>query len=626
MGTSGEYDPYRQSMDVTVRKTAKMEGGGPLQLRVDDAAAREPAPNHAEHGALVSSPSPSQPSVILSRSLSRSSRPPSLHLKKSNGATAAPPPLQPPLQPPLPPPPSTVPSAAPPSQLHPPPPPDRPLPALPPGASTSAIEQTMGNKNSKLSASDQERARNASVGPNRHLLKRRPLNGPTSTLAHSSSNATTVKSAPFGKANQNKASNLHHSTSARDLSSQLQPQHLSDNTQSTPATTQIQSTPINNTSSQHLPPTPPSDDVTEANQTLPGTPPAKPNLLPALRLVPSESPSKYGLAKMKSADDIKSMLKEKTSKHHRGKSSTALNIFKTNSKNQKPSAITSPPASQPPSPSRSRNSEAEPRASYHKQSSSDSRLLLSSEFGSLPKLGDWTSTKFRSGAADDNTSLTDRSVDHPSTPPPSSLYKGPKLSSILQTRPNRTNAPRLSIVQEQCFHEHRHFRVSKNIEAPVACMLCFVESDITGHGPYGPIAAERWSCVWCALRICKPCRKKVDELYGRRARKSLVLGGMGYGGESSGERMNNQNRNRAGTNTTIGRTIGRLGTPPVRGPQMSMDDTPRGRRSSMSVDTLRDSSYNGGRRRSSGALESGDFGPMMKTMRTPSSLSVVHVD
>jgi len=162
--------------------------------------------------------------------------------------------------------------------------------------------------------------------------------------------------------------------------------------------------------------------------------------------------------------------------------------------------------------------------------------------------------------------------------PPESAYRGPDITSVQQPRPAETNAPYLTAYQRRCFQEHRRFRVSRNVFAPVACQLCFVENDAKGHDTYGSIAADRWSCVWCALRVCSACRRKVDELYGHissRAPTRITTPLL---------------HQRPGSNIGFRRSApgfdrGR-GSPVTSGRRESMDETPRARkRSALSVDS-----------------------------------------
>jgi len=162
--------------------------------------------------------------------------------------------------------------------------------------------------------------------------------------------------------------------------------------------------------------------------------------------------------------------------------------------------------------------------------------------------------------------------------PPASAYNGPDIISIQQSQPAETNAPCLTACQRRCFQEHRRFRVSRNVFAPVACQLCFIENDAKSHDAYGPIAADRWSCIWCALRVCSACRRKVDELYGHISSRAPT-------------RITTPLPHpRPGSNVGFRRSApgldrGRV-SPATSGLRESIDETPRARkRSALSVDS-----------------------------------------
>ncbi|EME87922.1 uncharacterized protein MYCFIDRAFT_89509 [Pseudocercospora fijiensis CIRAD86] len=87
-----------------------------------------------------------------------------------------------------------------------------------------------------------------------------------------------------------------------------------------------------------------------------------------------------------------------------------------------------------------------------------------------------------------------------------------KSSGFAYTRP-------LTLNQIKCYRGHDRLLLSRNKHAPVECAVCHIDDD-----------AEHFSCSWCALRMCKFCRKdfaargiaalreriKLAELGGRR--------------------------------------------------------------------------------------------------------------
>lgn len=96
----------------------------------------------------------------------------------------------------------------------------------------------------------------------------------------------------------------------------------------------------------------------------------------------------------------------------------------------------------------------------------------------------------------------------------------PSVESLLSSeRPIYSSAPHLTVVQTHCLSRHKRWRSSKNMQASIACALCFTEkddlSDENGAG-------ERWSCIWCALRVCLPCRNLVEQYMGRDPERALI--------------------------------------------------------------------------------------------------------
>ncbi|OCL09741.1 hypothetical protein AOQ84DRAFT_14446 [Glonium stellatum] len=245
-----------------------------------------------------------QPTAIISRSISRSTKPPSLRLTASNGSTAAS---------------STSTSSS--SSTITPSYQDRPLPGLPPPPpEKSHLRPEMGSKSSKaLDEKDQK-----PQSP-KNLFKRRPLpssrpNGskPNLTLADTISSSLKPKknlAAIVVKAQAN--SGNASSPSASVPSSRTQAQ--SDSTELSEETT-----PSNLTSQERS-----STRGTTVEIETPPTPELKPVLLPSPSPVPEESPSKYGIRKPASISSTETRNPPPaSSKHFRGKSSTGFDIFK----------------------------------------------------------------------------------------------------------------------------------------------------------------------------------------------------------------------------------------------------------------------------------------------------------
>ncbi|WPG97583.1 Hypothetical protein R9X50_00036100 [Acrodontium crateriforme] len=58
----------------------------------------------------------------------------------------------------------------------------------------------------------------------------------------------------------------------------------------------------------------------------------------------------------------------------------------------------------------------------------------------------------------------------------------------------------LAITQLKCYSTHARLVISKNKVAPVECAVCHMDDD---H--------EHYSCSWCAIRMCRYCRKEFAE-------------------------------------------------------------------------------------------------------------------
>lgn len=64
-----------------------------------------------------------------------------------------------------------------------------------------------------------------------------------------------------------------------------------------------------------------------------------------------------------------------------------------------------------------------------------------------------------------------------------------KSSGFAYSRP-------LTLAQMKCYRGHGRLLQSRNKHAPVECAVCHIDDD-----------AEHFSCSWCALRMCRYCRK-----------------------------------------------------------------------------------------------------------------------
>lgn len=68
-----------------------------------------------------------------------------------------------------------------------------------------------------------------------------------------------------------------------------------------------------------------------------------------------------------------------------------------------------------------------------------------------------------------------------------------KSSGFAYTRP-------LTLTQIKCYRGHGRLLLSKNKNAPVECAVCHIDDD-----------GDHFSCSWCAIRMCKYCRKDYAE-------------------------------------------------------------------------------------------------------------------
>nr|POF15514.1 hypothetical protein CFP56_48709 [Quercus suber] len=58
----------------------------------------------------------------------------------------------------------------------------------------------------------------------------------------------------------------------------------------------------------------------------------------------------------------------------------------------------------------------------------------------------------------------------------------------------------LDVTQLKCYISHAKLHLSNNKHAPVECSVCHMDDD-----------AEHWICTWCAIRMCRYCRKDFGE-------------------------------------------------------------------------------------------------------------------
>lgn len=115
-------------------------------------------------------------------------------------------------------------------------------------------------------------------------------------------------------------------------------------------------------------------------------------------------------------------------------------------------------------------------------------------------------------AADTSTSswtaLNAQSTSRPSSTRPSSTRRASSGFQDVEGRRNGHNFKSsgfaytrpLALVQIKCFRGHERLLLSKNKSAPVECAVCHIDDD-----------GDHFSCSWCALRMCKYCRRDFAE-------------------------------------------------------------------------------------------------------------------
>jgi hypothetical protein len=259
-----------------------------------------------------------EPTVILSRSISRTIRPANLKLTISNGATAVLPSTKPT--------PALPTAVASPPQLQ-----DRPLPPPPPEKSTQRSQ--MGNKASKFNDDTEEKATSL-----KSVFKRRPVPASTTkapgakkyptlgdTLSRTGFRHKKQPSGPTSvdpRSPVDERSTISSSSPTTTILPTVVTTRQSSHIQSQSEATNFSTTPTNVTSIAH------SSTVTGSTSvetTALPSPDLKATLLPSPSPVPEDSPSKYGL---RDRSPPRSAEPPPVSKHYRGKSSTGFDIFK----------------------------------------------------------------------------------------------------------------------------------------------------------------------------------------------------------------------------------------------------------------------------------------------------------
>lgn len=90
-----------------------------------------------------------------------------------------------------------------------------------------------------------------------------------------------------------------------------------------------------------------------------------------------------------------------------------------------------------------------------------------------------------------------------------------KSSGFAYSRP-------LNLTQLKCYRGHSRLLVSRNKHAQVECAVCHIDDD-----------AEHFSCSWCALRMCKYCRRDFAQRGMNALRERIKTAEIGSSSENS---------------------------------------------------------------------------------------------
>lgn len=97
-----------------------------------------------------------------------------------------------------------------------------------------------------------------------------------------------------------------------------------------------------------------------------------------------------------------------------------------------------------------------------------------------------------------------------------------KTSGFAYTRP-------LTLNQIKCYRGHSRLLPSRNKHASVECAVCYVDDD-----------NEHFSCTWCALRMCKSCRKDFAERGISALRERIKMAELGGRADSAHSTSSNR--------------------------------------------------------------------------------------
>ncbi|KAK5171868.1 uncharacterized protein LTR77_003504 [Saxophila tyrrhenica] len=234
--------------------------------------------------------------------------------------------------------------------------------------------------------------------------------------------------------------------------------------------------------------------------------------IPAPSPLPEDSPHKYGLKDRMDTPELPEPEKIDVVKARR--KSTGLDIFNVRHFPHRHSSITQLTANQEAKSLQSASSFLNGLSTSRRRAESTQRSTETSA---------WTNASFTNTTRPSSRSAS-RLASRPSSTAPTSAYSADrrrghtfKPSGFAYTRP-------LTFTQLKCYRGHVRLLPSKNKAAPVECSVCHIDDD-----------NEHFSCSWCALRMCKFCRKDFAErgvvALKERIRQAEFGGGSGLGSE-----------------------------------------------------------------------------------------------
>ena len=112
----------------------------------------------------------------------------------------------------------------------------------------------------------------------------------------------------------------------------------------------------------------------------------------------------------------------------------------------------------------------------------------------------WTTTSSYDITRPSSTLPSQPSSTRPSSTMPSNTYSADHRRGHTFKPSGFAYSLPLIMAQIKCYRNHVRLLPSRNKVAPVECSVCHIDDN-----------QEHWSCSWCALRMCKFCRKDFSE-------------------------------------------------------------------------------------------------------------------